>query len=149
MHFRTLGTFFEFYLASQRPRSHLKTFLEPVASFSQSMSPFRATPPPFMPKSIKSPYTPSPENSPFTPNQDVPYCPHNNSFFQDPSRLVAKVWVYRNFVTLIFSIVCLTSYGNFRRKSLPNTRFQGWTLLGYIVRTILCKNNYSKNLKLL
>ena len=37
--FRTLAAIFEFYMASQDPPSHLKTFLEPVASFSQSMGP--------------------------------------------------------------------------------------------------------------
>ena len=37
-------------MASRRPGRYLETFLEPVASFSQSMSPYRATPTPFTPK---------------------------------------------------------------------------------------------------
>ena len=41
---------FDFFMASRRPGRYLKTFLEPVASFSQSMSPYRATPTPFTPK---------------------------------------------------------------------------------------------------
>ncbi len=54
LNFRTLAAIFEFYMASQKPRNPLKTFLEPVASFSQSMGPFRAMAPPFMPKSMES-----------------------------------------------------------------------------------------------
>ena len=41
-------------MASRRPRRYLKTFLEPVASFSQSMSPFRAMATPFVPEITKS-----------------------------------------------------------------------------------------------
>ena len=41
---------FLFYMASRRPGRHLKIFLEPVASFSQSMGPYRATATPFTPK---------------------------------------------------------------------------------------------------
>ena len=41
---------FEFYMVSQRSGRYLKTFLEPVASFSQSISPFRAMATPFIPK---------------------------------------------------------------------------------------------------
>ena len=37
----------------RRPGRYLKTFLEPVASFSQSMSPFRATATPFIHKITK------------------------------------------------------------------------------------------------
>ena len=52
LHFRTLAAIFEFYMASQSPWNPLKTFREPVASFSQSLGPFRATAIPFMPKII-------------------------------------------------------------------------------------------------
>ena len=52
--FPTLATIFEFFMASQRPGRYLKTFLEPTASFSQSMGPFRATATPFMPKTVDS-----------------------------------------------------------------------------------------------
>ena len=50
----TLAVKFEFYMVSQRPGRYLKTFLEPVASFSQSMSPFRAMATPFVPEITKS-----------------------------------------------------------------------------------------------
>ncbi len=50
VYFRTLSAFFELYMASQSPRSHLKTFLEPAASFSQSLGPYRPTATPIMPK---------------------------------------------------------------------------------------------------
>ena len=49
---------FEFYMVSRRPGRYLKTFLEPVASFSQSMSPFRAMATPFMPEITKYHRTP-------------------------------------------------------------------------------------------
>ena len=41
-------------MVSRKPGRHLKTFLEPVASFSQSMGPFRAMATPFMPEVTKS-----------------------------------------------------------------------------------------------
>ena len=47
---------FCFFMLSQRSRRYLKTFLEPVASFSQSMGPFRATAIPFIPKIITITY---------------------------------------------------------------------------------------------
>ena len=47
--FGTLAVIFEFYMASQRPRRHLETFLEPVAPSSLNMSPYRAMATPFMP----------------------------------------------------------------------------------------------------
>ena len=47
-----------FFMVSQRSRSHLKTFLEPVASFSQSISPFRGMATPFMPEITKYHRTP-------------------------------------------------------------------------------------------
>ena len=37
-------------MASRRPQRYLETFLDPVASFSQSMSPYRSTATPFIPK---------------------------------------------------------------------------------------------------
>ena len=40
-------------MVSQKPGRYLKTFLEPVASFSQSMSPFRAMATPFVPEITK------------------------------------------------------------------------------------------------
>ena len=40
-------------MVSQRPQRYLKTFLNPVAPFSQSMSPFRAMATPFIPKTTK------------------------------------------------------------------------------------------------
>ena len=40
-------------MASRRPGRYLKTFLEPTASFCQSMSPCRATATPFMPEITK------------------------------------------------------------------------------------------------
>ena len=40
-------------MVSRRPGRYLKTFLEPVPSFSQSISPFRATATPFMSKITK------------------------------------------------------------------------------------------------
>ena len=39
-----------FFIGFLGPRRHLESFLEPVASFSQSMSPWRATATPFMSK---------------------------------------------------------------------------------------------------
>ena len=42
---------FRVKMTSRRPGSHLKTFLEPVASFSLSMSPWRAMATPNVPKS--------------------------------------------------------------------------------------------------
>ena len=48
LHFRSFSIFY-FFMASQKPRSHLKTFLEPVAPFSQSLGPFQATATPFIP----------------------------------------------------------------------------------------------------
>ncbi len=49
-HFSSKTHFFIFFLWSRRPGRYLKTFLTPVASFSQSMSPWRATTTPFSPK---------------------------------------------------------------------------------------------------
>ena len=48
--FLDFGSFFEFSLWSRRPGRYLKTFLTPVASFSQSMSPCPPTTTPFSPK---------------------------------------------------------------------------------------------------
>ena len=39
-------------MVSQRPRRYLQTFLDPAASFSQSMSPYRSTTTPFTPEII-------------------------------------------------------------------------------------------------
>ena len=50
--FSTFFAFFNFFIASRRPRRPPETFLEPVAPFSQSMGPYRATTPPFIPKSM-------------------------------------------------------------------------------------------------
>ena len=47
--FWTLAAIFEFFWVSRRPGRYLKTFVEPVASFSQSISPFRAMATPFVP----------------------------------------------------------------------------------------------------
>ena len=52
LYFLTFAAILYFLMASQKPRSHLKTFLEPVASFYQSMSPFQATATPFIPKIV-------------------------------------------------------------------------------------------------
>ena len=41
---------FDLKMVSQRPGRYLKTFLDPVASFSQSMSPYRSTTTPFIQK---------------------------------------------------------------------------------------------------
>ena len=46
--FSTILVIFNFYIRFFRPRRHLESFLEPVASFSQSMSPWRAMATPFM-----------------------------------------------------------------------------------------------------
>ena len=60
-----------------------------------------------------------------------------------PSTVLRKFWTHPKFCATpwyieslssdIFSIVWLTSYGDFRRETIPNTRFQGWALLGYIL----------------
>ena len=44
--------FFEFFMVSRRPGRHFKMILRLVASFSQSMSSFRATATHFMPETI-------------------------------------------------------------------------------------------------
>ena len=49
----TLAAIFEFYMTSQRPGRYLETFLESVASFFQSMSPFRAMATPSTPEITK------------------------------------------------------------------------------------------------
>ncbi len=56
LNFRTLAAIFEFYMASQSPQNPLKTFLKPMASFSQSLGPFRAMAIPFMPKTTTIPH---------------------------------------------------------------------------------------------
>ena len=47
------GGNFYIFMASLRPGRYLETFLEPVASFCQSMSPWRAMATPFMPEITK------------------------------------------------------------------------------------------------
>ncbi len=49
LYFWTLAAIFNFFMASQRPGRYLETFLEPVASFSQSISPYRPMAIPFVP----------------------------------------------------------------------------------------------------
>ena len=49
-YFRYFFAFFKFFIGSLGPGRHLETFLEPVASFSQSISPWRATATHFRPE---------------------------------------------------------------------------------------------------
>ena len=74
-----------------------------------------------------------------------------------PSTVLQKFWTHPKFCATpwyieslssdIFSIVWLTSYGDFRRETIPNTRFQGGALLGYIIRTIYFQDNvFSENI---
>ena len=50
--FLNLFSVLKLFIASQRPRRPPETFLEPVASFSQSISPWRSMATPFIPKMI-------------------------------------------------------------------------------------------------
>ena len=74
-----------------------------------------------------------------------------------PSTVLRKFWTHPKFCATpwyieslssdICSIVWLTSYGDFRRETIQNTRFQGWALLGYIMRTIYFQDNvFSENI---
>ena len=143
LYFRTLSAIFEFYMASQKPRRHLKPFLEPVAPFSQSLGPFRGMATSFIPNMttlgmsvccpeqyISRKQTPPPFLTIYRPSK-----------FVDPSQVLRNALVYRKFVIRCFSIVWLTNYRDFRRETLPNDRFQGWALWGYIARTIYFQNN--------
>ena len=107
LHFRTLAAIFEFYMASQSPQSHVKIFLEPVASFSQSLSPFRAMATPFIPNittfisSYKFLQTQNLVAGPFSLCPDLAI--YSPSKFWDPSRLVANALVYRKFwITFLY-----------------------------------------------
>ena len=134
-------------MASQKPRRHLKPFLEPVAPFSQSLSPFRGMAPSFIPNMTtlgmsiccpeqyisrkQTPMTPLPPFSPSTVLRNL-WTHH---------KFCAMPWYIESLLSDLFSIVWLTNYRDFRRETLPNDRFQGWALWGYIARTIYFQNN--------
>ena len=91
-------------MASQSPQNPLKTFLKPVASFSQSIGPFRGMPTPFMPKITESACSPNnifPENRPFGGGSCLGNSSPSNLF--DPSRLLRKALVYRHFYNRSFT----------------------------------------------
>ena len=116
LHFRTLAAIFEFYMPSQKPRRYLKTFLEPVALFSQSMSPFRATATPFIPNittftsSITS-HNPQKISSTthFSLWADLGNFSHLK--FGDPSKLLRNALVYRHFINRKFTYCTVGELG--------------------------------------
>ena len=127
--------FFEFYMASRRPQRYLETFLEPVASFSQSMSPYRATPTPFTPKIMTFPppnHLRQPTNFVGRPELlwvDLPiYSPSN---FGDPSRLVRNALVCRHFHHEKYTNSGESSYAIFCRQTYKNNKFQGGPFLDF------------------
>ena len=133
---------FEFYMASQRPQRYLETFLEPVASFSQSMSPYRATPTPFTPKIM----TFSPPNHLRPPPifvgrpellwVDLPiYSPSN---FGDPSRLVRNALVCRHFAHGFLNEFRRVEFCHFPSTNISKQQISGWGIFGFSIflRTI-------------
>ena len=51
-----MAAFFDFVMVSRRPGRYLKTFLDPMASLSFNMGPWRATATPFTPQIIDFPH---------------------------------------------------------------------------------------------
>ena len=105
MDFQTFETCFEFVMVSQRPRRYLKTFLDPVASLSQSMSPFRSTTTPFTPETTKS-FQTHPSQTPIFPNSTPPSkLDHPPYYFGSNVRL--GPWSYRCLLLIFRPLISL------------------------------------------
>ena len=137
-------------MASQSPRNHLKTFLEPVASFSQSLGPFRATATPFMPKITESACLPKQYISRKQTLQGGS-CLGNSSpsNFFDPSRLLRKPLVYRHFYNRSFTcstvgeLVDSQIFKSVQKPDFWDGHFWGILPEQYIFRTMYFRNKYS------
>ena len=137
-------------MASQSPRNPLKTFLEPVASFSQSLGPFRATASPCIrnittfTSSYKFLQTPNLVADPFSLWPDL--ANYSPSKFWDPSRIVANALVYRKFwITFLYErMVCelcrFPSENPSKRPISGMGTFWGILPEQYIFRTMYFQN---------
>ena len=112
---------FEFYMASRRPGRYLETFLEPVASFSQSMSPYRATPTPFTPKIMPFPRPTPSVNRPISSDGPFYYGSISPStvlrILGTPLDLCATPWRVDIFITQNETHSGESSYAIFRRQT--------------------------------
>ena len=127
-------------MASQKPRSHLKTFLEPVPPFSQSLGPFQATATPFIPNMTTlgmSACCPeqyiSRKQTPMTPPYLINYSPSN---FGDPSQVLRKALLYRKFATYFFFYCMVDELSRF-----PSGNPSKHLISGMGTFWVYCQNN--------
>ena len=119
-------------VVSQRPGRYLETFLDPVAPFSQSISPSRPTTTPFSPDITKFCRTRPPQSLDFLP-LTTPLISHRLvSTFFDPSRVVANTMLYRKFSTSDLFVVYLRSYLGSHRELPPTPWHEFGTCFAYI-----------------
>ena len=121
-------------MASRRSGRYLETFLEPVASFSQSMSPYRSTTTPFTPKitlflcSCHTHHRHIFVGHPKLLWINLPI--YSPSKFWGRFRLLRKTLVCRHFVMENYTYSGKSSYSICRRQTYKNGKKQGGTFSG-------------------
>ena len=136
----------EFYMASQRSRRYLKTFLEPVAPSSLNMSPYHATATTFMPNIMSFMSSWQPRDFVDRPIFSIPRSPHLQSFeFGGPIQSCSQRLGIQTFSEHTFDLLKHRRVsGPANRQTYPKARFQGSTVsecfLGshHISRKCLC-----------
>ena len=116
-------------MASRRPGRYLKTFLEPVAPFSQSMSPYRPTTTPFIPKIVFSMFLshPSPTHFRHRPIFIIsPYPDLSLSEFWDRIRHVRHAYWFWFLTWPSSTNSGESSYAMFRRQTYKNIIAAPW-----------------------
>ena len=117
-------------MASRRSERYLETFLDPVAPFSQSMSPYRAPATPFTPKMMIFRRPATSVNPPFSSSDHFRYGSISPSTVLQnlgtPLDFCATSWCVDIFITDFSSNSGESSYAIFRRQTYPNRQFQGW-----------------------
>ena len=116
-------------MASRRSGRYLETFLDPVASFSQSMSPYRATATPFTPKIMIFCRPATSVNPPFSSSDHFRYGSISPSTvlrnLGTPLDFCATSWCVDIFIMDFSTNSGESSYAIFRRQTYPNRQFQG------------------------
>ena len=116
--------------------------MEPAASFSQSLGPFRATATPFMPKSMES----ACYSEQYIPRKQTRQGGRVSAtlaplFFLTHLDFFARPWYIDIFQHKITFQYCGRVSGLANFQICPEARFLGWALWGYIARTIYFQDN--------
>ena len=136
-------------MASQKPGRYLKTFLEPVASFSQSIGPYR----PWRPHSsqilqllqvpkFSEQYISRTQslNTIFYIGLGLP------GFFRTPLDLQPRPWYIETSKSFNYLLVLLGSYVDVRREFSQKARFEVWAFFAHILwKQYIYRKHYSAN----